>query len=370
MLAHSSIQREGEAPAEPCDRLIVLPFRDQVVPRLAGSAGASPSHSTSSLDPPIIQIGKTNRPAERKRMTLPLQTHNLTKVYRLARGRGKTAVSSLSIEVPEGVIFGFLGPNGAGKTTTIKMVLDFLRPSLGSATIFGKPTTDAATRRLIGYLPEQPYFHKFLKPLELLSMHAALAGTPARLVRKTAADALERAGMSEYADTPISKLSKGLTQRVAIAQAIVGDPRLLILDEPTSGLDPIGRRHTRDLLIELKNEGRTVFLSSHLLSEVENLCDIVAVLRAGELVACGAPDEVRNSSICVKVHTAPIGNETRDRLRFLDVQIERRADSTVIRIDPKRAYEVFRAMEELGLPLARVETERESLEEAFLRLAA
>jgi ABC-2 type transport system ATP-binding protein len=303
-------------------------------------------------------------------MTLPIRTENLTKVYKLAGRRTKTAVDSLSIEVPDGVIFGFLGPNGAGKTTTIKIILDFLRPTSGSATIFGMPTTDAATRRLIGYLPEQPYFHKFLKPIELLSMHAALAGLPSREIKKAAAAALDQAGMTEYADTPISKLSKGLTQRAGIAQALVGEPKLLILDEPTSGLDPIGRRHTRDLLVQLRDEGRTVFLSSHLLSEVEDLCDIVAVLRAGKLVACGAPDDVRNSNTYVKVHTVPIDNQTRDRLQFLDVQIERRTDSTLVRIDPKNVYEVLRAMEELGLPLVRVETERESLEEAFLRLAA
>ncbi len=303
-------------------------------------------------------------------MTLPIKTDNLTKVYKLPGRRTKTAVDSLSIEVPEGIIFGFLGPNGAGKTTTIKIILDFLRPTSGSATVFGMSTTDPATRRTIGYLPEQPYFHKFLKPIELLSMHAGLAGLPSREIRKSASAALDQAGMTEYACTPIAKLSKGLTQRVGIAQALVGDPKLLVLDEPTSGLDPIGRRHTRDLLVRLRDEGRTVFLSSHLLSEVENLCDVVAVLRAGKLVACGRPDEVRNSNSYVRVHTTAIDNLVRDRLQFLGVQIESFNDSTAIRIDPKNVYEVLRAMEQFGLPLAKIVTERESLEEAFLRLAA
>ncbi|MGC8861815.1 MAG: ABC transporter ATP-binding protein [Armatimonadota bacterium] len=301
---------------------------------------------------------------------LPIETHNLTKIYKLPGRRTKTAVDSLSIQVPEGVIFGFLGPNGAGKTTTIKIILDFLRPTSGSATVFGLPTTDPVTRRLIGYLPEQPYFHKFLKPVELLSMHASLTGLPSQQINRAVFSALDRAGMTEYADTPIGKLSKGLTQRIAIAQALVGDPKLLILDEPTSGLDPIGRRHTRDLLVRLRNEGRTIFLSSHLLSEVENLCDVVGVLRAGKLVALGTPDEVRSSRTCIKVNTSPIDDETRDRLGFLGVQIERLHDSTLIRIDPDNAYEVLRAMEQLGLPLSAIETERESLEEAFLRLAA
>lgn len=303
-------------------------------------------------------------------MAYPLQTDSLTKIYKMARGRTKTAVSGLSIEVPEGAIFGFLGPNGAGKTTTIKMVLDFLRPTSGSATIFDHPTTDAKARAAIGYLPEQPYFHKFLKPIEVLAMHAAMAGVVSRQVRTRARWALERAGIAQYSETPLSKLSKGLTQRVGIAQALVGDPKLLILDEPTSGLDPIGRRHTRDLLVELRNEGRTVFLSSHLLSEVESLCDVVAVLKDGQLVASGTPDAVRGRDTQIKIHTGPVGTETYGRMQFAGLQIDRRADSTVVCTSPADVYAVMRLMEEIGLSVNRIETERESLEEAFLRLAA
>ena len=147
-------------------------------------------------------------------METPLSTENLTKVYSLGRKNGKrTAVDRLNIEVPDGVVFGFLGPNGAGKTTTIKMLLDFVRPTSGSATVLGRPTTDASTRALVGYLPEQPYFHKFLKPIEVLSIHAALAEVPRRDIRDRTLRCLERVGIAEYADTPISKLSKGLTQR-------------------------------------------------------------------------------------------------------------------------------------------------------------
>ncbi|MCX8053353.1 MAG: ABC transporter ATP-binding protein [Armatimonadetes bacterium] len=303
-------------------------------------------------------------------MNLPIQIENLTKTYKLPRGRKKTAVDSLSIEVPEGVIFGFLGPNGAGKTTTIKIILDFLKPTSGNVRVFGRLTTDPLTRRLVGYLPEQPYFHKFLKPIELLSMHAALAGLSSREARRAAEAALDMTGIADYAETPIAKLSKGLTQRVGIAQALVGNPKLLILDEPTSGLDPIGRRHTRNLLIRLRDEGRTVFLSSHLLGEVENLCDVVAVLRAGKLVAYGTPDDVRSSNTQFKIQTVRVDNHILNRLRFLEVNIECGADSTVMRVDPQNAYELLRAMEKLGLPLIKIETERESLEEAFLRLAA
>lgn len=304
-------------------------------------------------------------------MDHPIQTENLRKIYNLGRRKGtRTAVDGLNIEVPEGVVFGFLGPNGAGKTTTIKMLLDFVHPSSGTATIFGKPTFEAATRKVVGYLPEQPYFHKFLRPIEVVSMHASLAGVKRHAIRKQSMNALERTGIAEYADTPIGKLSKGLTQRVGIAQAIVGDPKLLILDEPTSGLDPIGRRHARDLILELRNEGKTVFLSSHLLGEVENTCDTIAVLKRGKLVAYGTPDEVRDVDQQIMIHVAGLDKIVKDSLRFLHVDIQERMESSVLNTTPQSIYEVMRVLENAGASILRIQTERESLEEAFLRLAA
>ena len=304
-------------------------------------------------------------------MDHPIQTENLRKVYKLGRRKGtRTAVDGLSIEVPEGIVFGFLGPNGAGKTTTIKMLLDFMRPTSGSAAIFGRPTTEASTRRLVGYLPEQPYFHKFLRPIEVVSMHAALAGVDRREIRRRALSALEQTGIAEYADTPIGKLSKGLTQRVGIAQAIVGEPKLLILDEPTSGLDPIGRRHARDLILELRNEGKTIFLSSHLLSEVESTCDTIAVLKRGVLVAHGTPDEVRGGNQRVTIQVAALDKQQRESLRFAGADVEERAVGVAVGVEPDRVYEVMRVLENAGASIVTIQTERESLEEAFLRLAA
>jgi len=304
-------------------------------------------------------------------MDHPIQTENLRKVYKLGRRKGtRTAVDGLSIEVPEGIVFGFLGPNGAGKTTTIKMLLDFMRPTSGSAAIFGRPTTEASTRKLVGYLPEQPYFHKFLRPIEVVSMHAALAGVDRREIRRRALSALEQTGIAEYADTPIGKLSKGLTQRVGIAQAIVGEPKLLILDEPTSGLDPIGRRHARDLILELRNEGKTIFLSSHLLSEVESTCDTIAVLKRGVLVAHGTPDEVRGGNQRVTIQVAALDKQQRESLRFAGADVEERAAGVAVGVEPDRVYEVMRVLENAGASIVRIQTERESLEEAFLRLAA
>lgn len=304
-------------------------------------------------------------------MKLSIHTENLGKVYKLGRKKGtRTAVNNLNIEVPQGVVFGFLGPNGAGKTTTIKMLLNFVRPTSGSATIFGKSITEAATRIPVGYLPEQPYFHKFLKPIEIVSMHARLAGTDKSKVHEQSMKALEHAGIVEYSDTPIAKLSKGLTQRVGIAQAIVGNPQLLILDEPTSGLDPIGRHHTRDLLLQLKNEGKTIFLSSHILSEIENICDSVAILKQGDLVAYGPPDTVRNNESFIVIQTIPLDMETQNRLKFLNVDIKQRSEGTILTLNSEDIYKTMRMMEEMHLPIIRIETRRESLEEAFLRLAA
>lgn len=304
-------------------------------------------------------------------MDHPIQIENLRKVYNLGIRKGtRVAVDGLSIEVPEGVVFGFLGPNGAGKTTTIKMLLDFVHPTSGTATIFGKPTFEAATRKVVGYLPEQPYFHKFLKPIEVVSMHASLAGVPRCEVRRQSMSALERTGIAEYADTPIGKLSKGLTQRVGIAQAIVGEPKLLILDEPTSGLDPIGRRHARDLILALRNEGKTVFLSSHLLSEVENTCDTIAVLKRGNLVAYGTPDEVRGGDQKVAIQVTSLDKTAKDSLRFLDISVQELAECTVLNTSTDNLYEVMHVLEKAGASVLRIETERESLEEAFLRLAA
>ena len=250
------------------------------------------------------------------------------------------------------------------------MLLDFVHPTSGSATIFGKPTTQASTRKYIGYLPEQPYFHKFLRPIEIVSMHAALAGVNKREIRKNALEALERTGIAEYADTPIAKLSKGLTQRVGIAQAIVGNPKLLILDEPTSGLDPIGRRHARDLILELRNEGKTIFLSSHLLSEVESTCDTIAVLKRGKLVAYGTPDQVRGGNQKVNIQLCSLGTDARESLKFIGAEVQDFASSVIVAAEPDRVYEVMQILQKASASIIKIQTERESLEEAFLRLAA
>jgi len=193
----------------------------------------------------------------------------------------------LTLSVEEGEVFGCLGPNGAGKTTTLKLLLGLVFPSGGTARILGCDLSDIGVKRLIGFLPEQPYFYDHLTALELLDYYARLSGVDPRERKHKVDKALARVGMIDSGKTQLRKFSKGMLQRVGIAQAIVHDPKLVLLDEPMSGLDPIGRREVRDLVQELNEEGKTIFFSTHILSDAETLCDRVAVLNKGELKGVG-----------------------------------------------------------------------------------
>ena len=199
----------------------------------------------------------------------------------------KQGLKPLTLSVEEGEVFGCLGPNGAGKTTTLKLLLGLVFPTSGTARILGRPLDDISVKRFIGFLPEQPYFYDHLTPLELLDYYARLSGVDARERKRKVDTALARVGMSDAAKTQLRKFSKGMLQRVGIAQAIVHDPKLVLLDEPMSGLDPIGRREVRDLVQQLNEEGKTIFFSTHILSDAETLCDRVAVLNKGELKGVG-----------------------------------------------------------------------------------
>ncbi len=218
-----------------------------------------------------------------------IEIQGLEKVYRTGffSHKLKRGLMPLTLSVEEGEVFGCLGPNGAGKTTTLKLLLGLVFPTSGTATILGRPLGDIEVKHHIGYLPEQPYFYDHLTAVELLDYYARLSGVDARERKRKVERALSRVGMSDAARTQLRKFSKGMLQRVGIAQAIVHDPKLLLLDEPMSGLDPIGRREVRDLVQQLNEEGKTVFFSTHILSDAETLCDRVAVLNKGELKGVG-----------------------------------------------------------------------------------
>lgn len=203
------------------------------------------------------------------------------------RKRPKQALYPLRLTIEEGEVFGFLGPNGAGKTTTLKLLMGLVSPTGGTAKILGMDIDDPRVKAQIGFLPEQPYFYDHLTAQELLTYYAQLSGVPARERSRRVQEMLERVGLADAARTQLRKYSKGMLQRVGLAQAILHNPKLVFLDEPMSGLDPMGRREVREMIQQMRNEGKTVFFSTHILSDAEALCDRVAIVYRGELRGVG-----------------------------------------------------------------------------------
>ena len=227
-------------------------------------------------------------------MSAVVVTERLTKDFYAGfwRPRAHRALDGLSLEIAAGGVFGLLGPNGAGKSTTLKLLVDLLRPTAGRAQLLGRPPGDVQARRRLGFLPEHPTFYDHLTAEELLSYFAGLFGLRGEDRRRRVATVLDRAGLGADRRRPLRQYSKGMVQRVGIAQALVNDPDVIILDEPMSGLDPVGRRDVRELILALRDEGRTVLFSSHILSDAEMLCSAVGILARGRLVASGTLTEL------------------------------------------------------------------------------
>ena len=254
-------------------------------------------------------------------MATAIKIEGLTKTYKLLwQKEPVNAVSDLHLEVHEGEIFGFLGPNGAGKTTTIKMLLGLAYPTAGQAWVLGKPAGDIEVKREISYLPESPYFYDYMTGVEILDFYGSLFGLNADTRRQKIEELLKLVG--SYADRrkPLSHYSKGMLQRIGIAQALVNDPKLLFFDEPTSGLDPIAHAEIRDLILKLREQGRTVFLSSHQLSDVEMVCDRVAILNKGKLLKTGKLDELLFGGT-VKIMAEGVDAPTIEKLKKLTKQV-------------------------------------------------
>lgn len=302
-----------------------------------------------------------------------IRIQNFSKEYPVPRQKAKrVAVNDLSLEVPVGGMFGFLGPNGAGKTTTIKMLLGFLPPTKGGAWLFDKPVADDEARQRVGYLPEQPYFPKFLSAQEVVRAHAGLAGLGGAKGRERAETCLRQVGMWDNRHMGLSKCSKGMVQRVGLASALVGDPDLLIMDEPSSGLDPVGRKELRELLAALVKDGKTIFLSSHLLSEMEGFCDRVGVLSRGTLVACGAPDEIvqTRDEVALQIEAAERAEALAEDVRTLGGRVETLGETgrANVLVPAALVYRALNMMERYRAKLVTVTPQRETLEDAFLRL--
>ena len=242
--------------------------------------------------------------------TPAIEILGLTKDYPSGfwRKRMRRSLDNLTLQVEEGEVVGLLGPNGAGKTTTLKLLMGLIFPTSGTARIRGRSIDDVSMHREIGYLPEQPYFYDYLTAHELLDYYARFFGYDATERQERVARFLEMVGLSSAAAVQLRKFSKGMLQRVGIAQAILHDPQVVFLDEPMSGLDPVGRREVRDVILQLKKQGRTVFFSTHILSDAEMLCDRVSVLVAGKLQGVGAPSEI----VSVAIHAMEIVFESRE----------------------------------------------------------
>ena len=301
--------------------------------------------------------------------TPAIKIEGLTKDYAVGfwRKKMRRSLDHLDLEVKEGEAFGFLGPNGAGKTTTLKLLMGLIFPTSGSAQVRGRSIADVSMHREIGYMPEQPYFYDYLTARELLDYFARFFKFNAAERQERIGKFLGRVGLTESSDVQLRKFSKGMLQRVGIAQAILHDPQVIFLDEPMSGLDPVGRREVRDIILELKKQGRTVFFSTHILSDAEMLCDRVAVLVGGKLLGVGAPKEI----VSMEIHGMEILFEARPGSPLPDKLTERATHTgDRYRIEMPEA-EVYSTLDELKRSQARILSVtplRPSLEDYFLKL--
>lgn len=280
------------------------------------------------------------------------------------------AVRGVSFSVEQGDIFGFVGPNGAGKTTTIKMLVGLIAPSSGNASIFGQKVPSPKAMQKVGFLPENPYIFPYLTPREYVEMSGALSGLSSKFLRDRTTQVLERVGILYAADRPVQRLSKGMVQRTGLAAALVADPELLILDEPMSGLDPVGRKEVRDLIVEEKNRGRTVFFSTHILADVEALCDRVAVLRTGEVVVAGAMKDLLRTDVLRTEITVEPDDLFESEMRDAGFSTHKAGGTVVVEVEgDSRVHEVLRRVLDKQLRLVSVTPRRETLEDLFLRKA-
>lgn len=292
------------------------------------------------------------RPADSTTRTPIVLAQGLTKVFSDFWMRAQVrAVDNLDLRIEPGQIFGLIGPNGSGKSTTIKMILGLLHKTSGRLTVFSKPPSDIAVKKRIGFLPEESYLYQFLNSRETLEFYAKLFGYPRATRRRRIDELLRMVGLDAVAHRPVGQFSKGMQRRVGIAQALINDPEFLILDEPTSGLDPIGIRQVKDLILDLGKRGKTILLSSHLLSEVEDVCDSMTILYGGKKRAEGTRDELLTAGDRTVIETEALDQRQAESITRY---IEEREGRRILRVAPAR-----QSLESLFMSIVeRAQTER------------
>lgn len=301
---------------------------------------------------------------------LVLEVEGLRKVFHIGFFRKRVeAVSGTSFNVKRGEIFGLLGPNGAGKTTTIKAILRLIFPTEGEIRLFGRSADDREAARRVGYMPENPYIYQYLKPLEFLDLCGRLVGLSKadRLARSEAM--IDEVGLRHAVDRPIGKFSKGMMQRIGLAQALLHDPELLILDEPMSGLDPIGRKEVRDLLLGQRQRGKTLLFTSHILSDVEELCDRVVIMQQGKITSEGrVHDLVETAGRRVEIRLSGASHALKDALGSRGAILDYDGGHLTLRVEGQNAVdEVIRVSNAAGARLDAMIPERQTLEKLFLQ---
>ena len=291
----------------------------------------------------------------------------LEKTYMVGfwRKRPKSALRPLHLTIEEGEIFGFLGPNGAGKTTTLKMLMGLVFPTAGTARILGREWTDPEVKAQIGFLPEQPYFYDYLTAHELLDYYGQISGVPGKDRKRRVEEMLQRVGLTEVKGMQLRKFSKGMLQRVGIAQAILHNPKLVFFDEQMSGLDPLGRREVRDLIEQLKQEGRTVFFSTHILSDAEALCDRVAIIHKGELRGVGAVADL-TSTVQGKVEVIWQGRQIPASMKVLGAECHVTGDTVRAILPENQQDTAIDALRRERIRLIAITPLRTSLEAYFV----
>ena len=291
----------------------------------------------------------------------------LEKTYSVGfwRKKPKCALKPLQLTIETGEIFGFLGPNGAGKTTTLKMLMGLVYPTAGSARILGTEIGDPEMKAQIGFLPEQPYFYDYLTARELLDYYGQLSGVPARERSPKVQEMLSRVGLQSAADVQLRKYSKGMLQRVGLAQAILHDPKVVFFDEPMSGLDPMGRREVRDLMEQLKHEGKTVFFSTHILSDAEALCDRVAIIHLGELRKVGAVAEL-TSGVQGKIELVWLGTHVPALIKTLGAESHISGNTVRVVLPESAQGQALDALQRERIRLISLTPVRVSLEDYFV----